>query len=444
MKSTDNTNTRSGPKTDLLPNLTRELANMDSCIRCGLCHSVCPTYQETHLEEESPRGRIAMAKALTEGHIQFSHDLIVHEESCLMCDACTEICPAGFNMETLGLALRADFRAENKSAHRINRLLLFPLAKLSLLRRIASGLQILQKIGLTTFIKKSKISKLLGAHHLEELLPSISESFLFGNGQTWTTTAPKGQITLATGCVMGVAFPNVHRAAIRLLNAMGYSVIAPPQGCCGAVHAHNGFNEDAQKMARSNIDAFNETEGPILVDASGCTAHLKNYPLILRDDPVYFQRAEHFSKRIVDATEFFAPLVKDLPLKELSKKIVYQEACHLANMQKIRKQPRQILNAIPGIELQEMTEPTMCCGSAGIYNILEPEMAGKLGQRKATAVKETRATIVVTTNPGCHLQLESHLTDEQVRVVHILELLDEAYMYPSNNDARSPRGNVAL
>ena len=162
MKSTDNTNTPSGPKTDLLPNLTRELANMDSCIRCGLCHSVCPTYQETHLEEESPRGRIAMAKALTEGHIQFSHDLIVHEESCLMCDACTEICPAGFNMETLGLALRTDFRAQNKSTHRINRLLLLPLVKLKLLRTIAKSLHAFQKLGLIEFFKKSKISKLFG------------------------------------------------------------------------------------------------------------------------------------------------------------------------------------------------------------------------------------------------------------------------------------------
>ena len=435
MKSTDNTNTPSGPKTDLLPNLTRELANMDSCIRCGLCHSVCPTYQETHLEEESPRGRIAMAKALTEGHIQFSHDLIVHEESCLMCDACTEICPAGFNMETLGLALRTDFRAQNKSTHRINRLLLLPLVKLKLLRTIAKSLHTFQKLGLIEFFKKSQISKLFGAHQLEKLVPSINDSFLLGDGQKWEVPSSKGQITIATGCVMGVAFPNVHRAAIRLLNAMGYSVTAPPQGCCGAVHAHNGFTKDAQEMARSQIDAFNETEGPILVDASGCTAHLKNYPVILRDDPVYFEQAERFSKRIVDATEFFAPLVKDLPLKKLPGKIAYQEACHLANMQKIREQPRQILNAIPGIQLEEMTDPTMCCGSAGIYNILEPEMAGNLGRRKATSVKATGATIVVTTNPGCHLQLESHLADEQVQVVHILELLDKAYMYDSNNNS---------
>jgi glycolate oxidase iron-sulfur subunit len=444
MKSTEKTSAPVNSKTEILQKLTGELANMDSCIRCGLCHSVCPTYQETHLEEESPRGRIAMAKALTEGHIEFSHDLIVHEESCLMCDACTEICPAGFNMETLGLALRADFRAQNKNIHRINRLLLFPLTKLSLLQIIANGLKTFQKLGLTALIKKSKILNLLGADHLEKLIPDINGSFLFGNGQAWETTNPKGQITLVTGCVMGAAFPNVHRAAIRLLNAMGYSVIAPPQGCCGAVHAHNGFDEDAQEMARSNIDAFNETEGPILVDASGCTAHLKNYPVILRNDPVYSKRAEHFSKRILDATEFFAPLVKGLPLKELPRKVVYQEACHLANMQKIREQPRQILNAIPGIEIQEMTEPTMCCGSAGIYNILEPEMAGKLGARKANSVRETLATIVVTTNPGCHLQLESHLANAQVRVAHILELLDEAYMYAPNNDAYAPEGNAAL
>ena len=405
------------------------MANMDSCIRCGLCHSVCPTYQETHLEEESPRGRIAMAKALAEGHLMLTPDLVRHEESCLMCDACTAICPAGFNMETMGLALRADLRDSGKASRTVSRAGLRTLADPRRLRNLGRVSSIFRGTGLRAVFRSTGMLKLLGLDRWDRLAPEFDEEPLLPEGQVWESVQSKGTVILWTGCVMAVSFPNVHRAAIRLLNAAGYTVTAPPQACCGALHGHNGALDDARTMARANIDALADTDGPILVDAAGCTAHLKNYADILAGDAEYAEKAKAFSARVQDAMEVFASLVSDLPLTNHPQTVTYQEACHLAHMQGIRQQPRDLLNAIPGLELTEMAESDLCCGSAGIYNVLQPDMSDRLGERKAHAIVDTGAVVVAAGNPGCILQMRAALGRSDVRVAHVLELLDEACVY---------------
>ena len=412
--------------------LQGQMANMETCIRCGLCLSVCPTYQETLLEEESPRGRIALAKAVAEEAIPLTADIVRHEESCLLCDACTSICPSGFRMEPLGLALRESLREVQPVQRRVLSRALAPLRHASLLRFLTG----LARTGRRT--KTLGLLKAVGFGRFAKLVPPLADNAFVPSGQQWPAKGNEVEkvdsAVLFSGCVMSTVFPGVHAAEVEVLTARGLNVFAPPtQGCCGSLQAHAGLVDEAREMARRNIDGLESSEGVIAVDSAGCAAFLKTYGELLADDPVYAERAKTLSGRVREALELAAS--RPTPaMGTVEMEVTYQEPCHLAHTQGIREEPRELLRQVPGLKVIEMAESSMCCGSAGIYNITHVKMGNDLGARKAAKVRETGARVVLTANPGCHLQLQAHLEKESVRVMHVLEVLAQAQRVAREGD----------
>jgi glycolate dehydrogenase iron-sulfur subunit len=424
--------------------LEAEYTNMQACIRCGLCLTVCPTYLLTFAEEEGPRGRIALGRALTEGHLDLTPDLLEHENNCLLCEACTRICPAGFRMEALGVPLRQVFEQLQPGPwwKRALRQVVFRdlFGSLANFRRFAALLRLYQRSGLRWLVQRSGALRLFGLARLERYLPEIATEFLVPEGQRWEPHgSASGSAALFVGCIMSTAFADTDRATARLLARAGYQVTATVgQGCCGALNAHSGDRDGARELARRNIEAFElEPDSAVASNAAGCGAMLKEYGHLLQDDPKYANRAAGFAARVRDATELLAgrlppptefrdlrPATQDLELV-----VTYQDACHLAHAQGITRQPRELLAQLGGVRLVEMQESSLCCGSAGIYNVLHPDQAGRLLDRKLNNALATRADTIVTANPGCLLQLQAGLAERgsAVRVRHLLDLLDEAY-----------------
>ena len=275
--------------------------------------------------------------------------------------------------------------------------------------------------------------KLIGMADTETMLPPISRNFTVPQGQIYRAPAPaRYNVAVLTGCIMSTAFANVHEATIRVLQKNGCDVVLPPgQGCCGALHTHGGDLDGGRELARANIAAF---EGlgvdAIIVNAAGCGSTLKEYGHLLHDDPIWHERAVAFANKIKDVHEFLGSIeLNRADLKPLNVSVTYQEPCHLAHAQRITVQPRSLLKAIPGLELREMHESALCCGSAGIYNVTQPEMAAQLGARKVNNALATGAKVIATGNPGCALQLAGELRrrGEDVQVRYIVELLDQSY-----------------
>jgi glycolate oxidase iron-sulfur subunit len=406
------------------------------CIRCGLCLSVCPTYQLTLLEEESPRGRIAMARAATEGYLPVTPDFVQHEESCLLCEACTVICPAGVRMEELGVAVRATLAAQappkSRRARLAQRLGFWLLADVGRLRRLLALLRLYQRGGLQALVRRSGLLRQLGLADAEAYLPRLEAPFLVPRGQAWEPEGEaRGRVALFAGCVMSTAFAETDRATARVLAANGVRVEATAsQGCCGALHAHGGDRATARALARQNVAAF-ETGGhdAVVVNAAGCGAMLKEYGHLLADDPAWAERAAAFAGRVRDFTEYLAALGPQSPPGRVEATVTYQDPCHLAHAQRVRRQPRALLGQVPGLRLVEMAESDLCCGSAGVYNLTHPDTATQLQERKLDNVAATGAPVVVTANPGCLLQLQAGAARRglRVRVRHIADVLDEAY-----------------
>jgi glycolate oxidase iron-sulfur subunit len=424
------------PISNALDLLKGQYDNMQSCIRCGLCLSVCPTYQISFAEEEGPRGRIALARGLAEGHLSFSPDLLAHEQSCLLCEACTDICPAGFKMEQLGVPLRAamvDAKPPKRSTRLLRSLVFGRLfANMSLFRQACGAGRFYQQVGLQWLLRKTGILRLLGLSRLEALLPQMDGHFFVPRGQTYPAEGDRRSIAgVFAGCIMSTAFAEADRATARVLARNGIEAVAcSAQQCCGALHLHNGDIEGARKLARANIQAFAAMgEAAIVVNAAGCGSTLKNYGHLLQNDAEYASSAASFADRVRDVTEFLAPLPVATANRSLELTVTLQEPCHLAHGQHIRSAPREILKAIPGVRLVEMDESDLCCGSAGVYNVSEPERSTALMRRKVDHALATDASVIVTANPGCQLQLQAGLRERgsSVRVQHIVELLDEAY-----------------
>lgn len=419
--------------------LELQYENMLACIRCGLCASVCPTYQETLVEEQSPRGRIAIARALTEGHLSFTPDLLQSIDSCLLCEACTAICPAGVHMEGIGEAVRtlaAQEQARPASwRERLVRWAAFHvlLNDLGRLRTFAWTNRLYQRSGLRTVARRSGVLKLMGLERAEAFLPEIPGEFFVPRGQTWRPAegTPRQRVALVAGCMMSTAYAGTDRATVEVLTANGCEVVAPAgQGCCGAIHAHSGELPLAQGLARENIRAFQGLGvDAIIVNAAGCGSMLKGYGRLLIDDPEYAQAAGAFSAKVKDITEFLDGLPLTPPPGRVEAVITYQEPCHLAHAQGIKQAPRRLLRAIPGLKLVEMAESDRCCGSAGIYNLTQPDMADELARGKVRDILQTGADLVITTNPGCQMQVQAGLraAGSSVRVVHIMDLLAQAY-----------------
>ncbi len=407
-----------------------------ACVHCGMCLSSCPTYRMTGQEMSSPRGRLWLMNAVAEGRLNLL-DPVFDEQmyQCLNCRACEAVCPSGVHYGPLVEASRAQLEQHRprplwqRAVRKVALGWLFD--DLSRLRGVVGAIRLYQRTGLQTLARRTGVLRVMGLAEVEAMTPHISRRFLIPGTERWRPQRPAAAVQLFNGCVMGTVFADTNRAAARVLAHNGNAVDVPVgQGCCGALHVHSGMMEEARRLARRNIEAFEATgDDPIIVTAAGCGAALKEYSYLLKDDPEYAERAKKFSERIHDVTEYLAKRPLQEPPRRLERTVTYQEPCHLAHAQRITEQPRKLLKSIPGLQLKEMRESSLCCGSAGIYNLIRREMANDLGDRKAQNILATDAQEVITANPGCAMQLRACLDRKGNRmpVRHIVEVLDEAY-----------------
>ena len=414
-----------------------EAAELGRCVHCGLCMPHCPTFRELHVETESPRGRLHLMRALGEGRVDVTDRFVRHISLCLDCRACEAACPSGVKFGYLMEATRAEI-VQRRPGSFGGRVLgsivfrqLFPHP--GRLAAVGAFLRLYQRLGLQRLVRASGLLAALPGRldQVERLLPPLSGRFFEPRGEAPATGVARRRVAFFAGCVMRIAFAETNRATVRVLARNGCAVALPEdQICCGALHVHAGEREQAKEMARRNIAAF-EASGAeaIVVNAAGCGAALKEYGELLAHDPVWADRARAFSAIVRDLSELLADLPIDPPRGRLAARVTYQDACHLAHAQRIRQQPREVLRAIPGLELVEMADADRCCGSAGIYNIAEPELAARFGAQKVDNIAATGADIVVSANPGCLIQIRSGLVDRgaRTRAVHLADILDAAY-----------------
>ena len=410
-----------------------------ACVHCGMCLPTCPTYRLTGQEASSPRGRLWLMKSVADGRL----DLLDPEfdeqmYQCLNCRACEAVCPSGVHYGPLVEASRAQLEQHRPRPlwQRVGRKvgLDIPFSRVGRMRAMVNVLRVYQRTGLSALLRRTGFLRLIRLETLEAMLPPISEPPLVAGKEAWRVAGASESACLFNGCVMSTVFSSVNRATGRVLAHNRVSTTVPAgQQCCGALHVHSGMMEGARKLARRNIDAFEgDGSSPIIVTAAGCGAALKEYGFLLKDDPEYAERAARFSDRVQDITEFLAGRQLVPPTNPVKGTVTYQEPCHLAHAQRITSQPRKLLAQVPGLELEEMRESSLCCGSAGIYNIIRKQMADDLGDRKASNILATGAIGVVTANPGCHMQLRTSLrrNGSDLPVRHIVDILDEAYGGP--------------
>lgn len=407
-----------------------------ACVHCGMCLPTCPTYRETGDEASSPRGRLWLMSAVADGKLSLlDEDFDEQMYQCLNCRACEAVCPSGVQYGPLVEASRAQLEQHRprpwwQTMLRAT-LMSLPFNDVRRMRAGAHALRAYQKVGLSKLLRSTGVLKLIRLENLERMVPDLDEAPLAPGKDAWKPNATIGSAHVFNGCVMSSVFPDVNRATGRVLAHNGYTTDVPvQQGCCGAIYSHTGMLDEARKLARKNIDAFEQAgDGTVVVNAAGCGSALKEYDHLLKDDPAYAERAKAFVARVKDVNELLdtQPLVP--PTRAVNAKVTLQEPCHLVHAQRIFAQPRSLLSQVPGLELVEMQESSLCCGSAGIYNITRPQMADSLGDRKAKHAMATCADTVVTSNPGCHMQLRTSLirNGSEQEVEHIVTILDEAY-----------------
>ncbi len=405
---------------------------IEKCVHCGFCLPVCPTYVLWGQEMDSPRGRIYLMKLASEGAAAMNPQWVQHIDTCLGCMACMTACPSGVDYAKLIEATRAQIerRHERPMGTKLHRRFLFAtFTRPDRLRWLLWPLRAYQESGLQSLMRSTGALKLLPRRirAIEALLPRLVESEAIAE-VTPARGATRRRVGLLLGCVQREFFPQVNAATVRVLSAEGCEVVAPrAQSCCGALFSHGGEEEAAADRARRMIDAF-ESAGvdTIVTNAAGCGSSIKEYGHLLRDDPGYAERARGFSAKCKDISELLAELEPCAPRNPLRLRVAYHDACHLQHAQGIRSQPRLLLAQIPGIELAEISEPAICCGSAGIYNLVQPAEARALGDRKAQLIVPLHADLVATGNPGCLLQLQASLgrNGQETPVVHTIQLLD--------------------
>jgi glycolate oxidase iron-sulfur subunit len=405
---------------------------IDKCVHCGFCLPVCPTYVLWHEEMDSPRGRIYLMKMVADGTANINETWVNHFDACLGCMACVTACPSGVEYGKLIEATRAQIerRYTRPAAEKRFRRLLFSIfPHPDRLRVLLLPLRLYQKAGLQSLVRRAGIPKLFPARFraMEALLPQVPAQ------ETLPELIPaegerRRRVGLLLGCVQRVLFPQVNAATARVLAAEGCEVVAPKaQPCCGALLVHAGEEEQAVQLARQTIDAFEKAQvDAVIINAAGCGSNVKEYGHLLRDDPEYAERAKAFAAKCRDVSEFLAELEPRATCHALPLRVAYHDACHLQHAQGIRLQPRTVLGRIPQLEVLEIPEAAICCGSAGIYNLVQPEAATELGDRKASHIAALEADIVVSANPGCLLQLQSALAraGRKLPVRHFIELLD--------------------
>jgi glycolate oxidase iron-sulfur subunit len=428
---------------------------VQQCIHCGMCLPTCPTYDETKIERNSPRGRIALMRAIADGRLETRKAFGEEIYFCLGCLACETACPAGVDYTRLFEMARAEAERSRllDSAPRSflrGFFLGFLFRRQGRLRFVGRLLWLYQALGLQKLVRSCGLLRLLpkSVQELEAKTPVIRRHFspdliapeeppsrrrLSGDGaSSGTKTDARYRVGLLTGCVQDLVYSDVNRDTADVLLAAGCAVVTPPgQACCGSLHAHNGEYEMAKGYARRLLDCFDlDRLDAVIANAAGCGSHLKHFDRLLHDDPAYAAKARLWSEKVRDISEWlveigYRPSEKSPDSSEARLRVTYHDACHLCHGQKITTQPRQLLAGIPGIDLVPLTESMWCCGSAGIYNLIQPEMAGKLQQRKLGHIVSTGATVVATGNPGCLLQIQNGLTARgaKIEVVHPVTLL---------------------
>ena len=412
---------------------------VNQCVHCGLCLAYCPTFSELGTEMDSPRGRILLIKSLAEGRIALTDSTVEHLSLCLDCRACETVCPAVVPYGRPIEAAKAEIEHQRPGSlvRRAFRWVNFGLllSRPRLLSPMAASLRVYQISGFRRLVRGSGLLKLLpGALAAwEALLPDMPPA---------SARAPlppvmpaegerRARVALLTGCIQQVVFGADNRATAAVLVKNGYEVVVPQdQGCCGALNAHGGDHARALALARQTIDAFERAHADaVVVNTSGCGAHMKGYAHLLAGDPAYASRAARFVNSVRDVSEYLAREPLRGPLRPVPMTVTYHDPCHVVHGQKIRTEPRRLLAQIPGLRVVDLAESDWCCGSAGIYNLTQPEMAGRLLERKTRHVLATGAEAVVTANPGCILQIAQGLRarGSSVRVLHIVEVLNRAY-----------------
>lgn len=412
-----------------------ERAHLDQCVHCGFCLPACPTYVLWGQEMDSPRGRIYMIKKAAEGVAPLDGRFRTHMDNCLGCMACMTACPSGVEYNKLIEPTRAQIernlpRSAGDSLFRKLIFATFPHA--ARLRLLAIPLLVYQKSGLQSLLRSSGACRLLPKRlkAMESLLPPVPwRLFAKLPAKLGATSAARLRVGMLTGCVQQVFFPHVNAATARVLAAEGCEVVIPrDQGCCGALLLHSGLEADAAALAKKMIAAFEAADVEIVViNSAGCGSTMKEYGYLLRDDPAWAARAARFAAKCRDLSEVLADLDPQAPRHPLPLRVAYHDACHLQHAQGVRDQPRRMLSAIPGLEVAEIPGGSLCCGSAGVYNLLEPDTAKALGDRKVDNLLLTCAEAVVSANPGCLMQLMSSLRrrgHKPMPAFHLIELLD--------------------
>jgi glycolate dehydrogenase iron-sulfur subunit len=419
-----------------LPGL--DLPELYQCVHCGLCLNQCPTYRALRLEPESPRGRIHLVKAAAEGRIDLSERFKEHIYLCLLCRACETACPSGVQYGRIAETAREQLGPPGSPFARalLNFLFTRVLPYPRRLRLIFGLLRLYQRSGAQRILRALLPAKL---REMDAMLPAIPAKFFRPEANLLPAIGTRrAKVAMLNGCVMPFLFGDVNQATVRVLRRNGCDVVLPQdQICCGALNVHNGESSAAKQMARRNIDVFLEADvdagiDAIVVNAAGCGAAMKDYAWLLRDDPVYREKAERFSTLVKDAGEFLAGLGLITNLHPVEMTATYQDPCHLAHGQRVRAQPRKLLQSIPGLKLVEMGGSDGCCGSAGIYNLTHSGMSQALLKEKMQSIAATKAAAVIAPNPGCMLQLRygTGRYGPNVKIYHLMDLLDRACADP--------------
>jgi glycolate oxidase iron-sulfur subunit len=410
---------------------------LQRCVHCGFCLPTCPTYAVLGVEMDSPRGRIRLMETVWQGRVDVRSDPFEqHMYGCLDCRACETACPSGVEFGKLMEGARSQIEAARPRSltERLVRRVAFKgvLPRPAVLGTFAHFSVLSKRLGAAAILRaigtRIRLARRLAA--LLELVPDRASSRALPAVYPARGTA-RGRVALFTGCVMRAAFADTNAATARVLARNGFEVIVPDaQNCCGALHAHAGERTDARALARRNINSLESLEvDAFIVNAAGCGAALKEYGWLLKDDAAWSERAERFAARVKDASEFLGDAGLTALPGPLRTRVAYDDPCHLLHGQRIREQPRALLAAIPELQLMPLTEADWCCGSAGTYNVTQPELSAKLLERKVGHITTSGAQLVVTANPGCQMQIAAGLRAVRapVTVVHLMDLLDRAY-----------------
>jgi glycolate oxidase iron-sulfur subunit len=406
--------------------------DLDRCVHCGLCLNACPTYRELGLEADSPRGRIYQMAQVAAG-APITDSYMEHIGLCLACRGCESACPSGVPYGRMVEDARAAIEAQAHRGPMARRLRSFVFERLlqspRMLSAAGAALYLYEASGLKFLTRGLGMMHMLGRlGELAELAPSAEPPFFFSQiGQTFPAEGQRRYtVAFVAGCIANVAFARLNEATVRVLQKNGCEVVIPAQqGCCGALHLHSGVRGEAEKLARRNVEAFSEKAfDAIVTNAAGCGSTLKEYGELLGTG-----EARAFSERVRDVTEFLASIELNKHMGAINATATYQDSCHLAHGQHIRSAPRKLLAAVPGLTVREMRGADLCCGSAGIYNITQNQMSMRVLAEKMEAVNAVSAEIIATANPGCILQLRAgvRMHGKKQRVMHVVEVLDEAY-----------------